>query len=156
MESNVDYLERFTNSLIVFESCGGSLLLPGVMTYATDKEYKKKREDCNTDELKKVRIVARNTLAATIYLENSSDRYTTFKKEIANDFLKSTNNYPEDTVATQSLLFNYSNSSNNGNNSDSSDVRQTTPDVMFAQNSSEDYHTSYAATVDRPDTIQGA
>ena len=43
-------------------------------------------------------------MAATIYLEISSDRYGILRKDLSNDFLKSTNNYPMDLVAAQTLL----------------------------------------------------
>ena len=41
---------------------------------------------------------------ATIYPENASDQYGNLRKDLANDFLKSANNYRMDLVVAQILL----------------------------------------------------
>ena len=106
-ETNVDYLERFDNNMTVCFSCGGHLLFPGALEYISQTDYNLDYHTITQQEQVLVQTQAQELVAATIYLENASDRYSTLKKDLSNDFLKSANNYPMDLVAAQTLLLNY-------------------------------------------------
>jgi hypothetical protein len=106
-EANVDYLERFNNSLTVFTSCGGTICFPGALKYVAKQKYGFAYETLTLDQKKTIRPLATEAVAAILYLENAGDRYASLRKELANDYLKATNNYPSDLVSAQSFLLNY-------------------------------------------------
>ena len=90
-------------------SCGGHLLFPGALEYIAQTDY--------------------HLDYHTIYLENASDRYSTPKTDLSNDFLKSATNYPMDLLAAQTLLLNYK-------GAEAAPVTKqppTTAELMFAQ-----------------------
>ena len=122
--TNSEYLEQFKNVVDVLEQHGGSLGHDTVFL-ENDEEFAilSDAEKEDKDTLKAIKKTFRDMyIGCTFIYKSDQERYSKLKEDLHNDYMKGSDNYPENLVDAFGMLTNYKLPTSRGGNAKSTGV----------------------------------